>query len=150
LSEEALERLGPYLKGTKAQEGWTGRAPLPGGDMKVQAVTGLIADLRKIYPFLSDAHAKRIAYAYGTRAATMLAGATSSADLGQDFGGTLTEREVRYLMTDEWALTAEDIVWRRSKLGLRMSATEIAALDAWIVANRERSAVQAREAGGRA
>ncbi|MGC2778897.1 MAG: glycerol-3-phosphate dehydrogenase [Bradyrhizobium sp.] len=150
LSEEALERLAPYLKGTKAQPGWTGKAPLPGGDMKVQAVAALIADLRKTYPFLSDAHAKRIAYAYGTRAATMLAGATSSADLGQDFGGTLTEREVRYLMTDEWALTAEDIVWRRSKLGLRMSATEIAALDAWIVANRERSAVQAREAGGRA
>ncbi|WP_316230898.1 glycerol-3-phosphate dehydrogenase [Bradyrhizobium sp. SZCCHNR1051] len=150
LSEEALERLAPYVKGGKAEEGWTGKAPLPGGDMKVSAVAPLIADLRKIYPFLSDAHAKRIAHAYGTRAAAMLAGATSLADLGQDFGGTLTEREVRYLMTNEWALTAEDIVWRRSKLGLRMSAAEIAALDAWITANRERSAVPAREAGGRA
>ncbi|GLH80549.1 glycerol-3-phosphate dehydrogenase [Bradyrhizobium sp. SSBR45G] len=150
LSEEALERLGPYLKGANAEEGWTGKAPLPGGDMKVQAVTGLIADLRKTYPFLTDAHAKRIALAYGTRAATMLGFATSASDLGQDFGGTLTEREVRYLMTNEWALTAEDIVWRRSKLGLRMSAAEIAALDAWIVANRDRSAATAREAGGRA
>ncbi|MGJ5132822.1 glycerol-3-phosphate dehydrogenase [Bradyrhizobium oligotrophicum] len=150
LSEEALERLAPYVKGGKAEEGWTGKAPLPGGDMKVSAVAPLIADLRKTYPFLSDAHAKRIAHAYGTRAAAMLAGATSLADLGQDFGGTLTEREVRYLMTNEWALTAEDIVWRRSKLGLRMSAAEIAALDVWITANRERSAVPAREAGGRA
>ncbi|MGJ5075362.1 glycerol-3-phosphate dehydrogenase [Bradyrhizobium oligotrophicum] len=150
LSEEALERLAPYLKGGEAEEGWTGKSPLPGGDMKVSAVGPLIADLRKTYPFLSDAHAKRIALAYGTRAAAMLAGATSLADLGQDFGGTLTEREVRYLMTDEWALTAEDIVWRRSKLGLRMSAAEIAALEAWITANRERSTLPAREAGGRA
>lgn len=118
--------------------------------MQVQAVATLVADLGKTYPFLSDAHAKRIAHAYGTRAQTMLAGATSLADLGQDFGGTLTEREVRYLMTNEWALTAEDIVWRRSKLGLRMSAAEIAALDAWITAHRERAAVTAREAGGRA
>ncbi|MGJ5179859.1 glycerol-3-phosphate dehydrogenase [Bradyrhizobium oligotrophicum] len=150
LAEEALERLGPYLKGTKADEGWTGKAPLPGGDMEVRAVAALIAGLRKTYPFLTDAHATRIAHAYGTRAATMLAGATSSADLGQDFGGTLTEREVRYLMTNEWALTAEDIVWRRSKLGLRMSAAEIAALDAWIVADHARAAVPPREAGGRA
>ena len=150
LSEEALERLAPYLKGAKADEGWTGKAALPGGDMQVQAVATLVADLGKTYPFLSDAHAKRIAHAYGTRAQTMLAGATSLADLGQDFGGTLTEREVRYLMTNEWALTAEDIVWRRSKLGLRMSAAEIAALDAWITAHRERAAVTAREAGGRA
>jgi len=150
LSEEALERLSPYLKGTKAQEGWTGKAPLPGGDMKVSAVAALIADLRKSYPFLSDAHARRIAHAYGTRAATMLGTAASAADLGQDFGATLTEREVRYLMADEWALTAEDIVWRRSKLGLRMSAAEIAALDAWIVADRDRAAPAPREAGGRA
>ncbi|MDU6242393.1 MAG: glycerol-3-phosphate dehydrogenase, partial [Bradyrhizobium sp.] len=150
LSEEALERLAPYLKGAKADEGWTGKAALPGGDMQVQAVATLVADLGKTYPFLSDAHAKRIAHAYGTRAQTVLAGATSLADLGQDFGGTLTEREVRYLMTNEWALTAEDIVWRRSKLGLRMSAAEIAALDAWITAHRERAAVTAREAGGRA
>ena len=55
-----------------------------------------------------------------------------AADLGQAFGATLTEREVRYLMTNEWAMTAEDIVWRRSKLGLRLSDDEIAALDDWI------------------
>ena len=58
------------------------------------------------------------------------------ADLGQSFGASLTESEVRYLMAKEWACTAEDIVWRRSKLGLRLSADEIAALDDWIAANR--------------
>jgi glycerol-3-phosphate dehydrogenase len=57
------------------------------------------------------------------------------ADLGQSFGATLTESEVRYLMSSEWACTAEDIVWRRSKLGLRLSAAEIAAIDDWIAAH---------------
>jgi glycerol-3-phosphate dehydrogenase len=58
------------------------------------------------------------------------------ADLGQSFGATLTESEVRYLMSSEWACTAEDIVWRRSKLGLRLSPAEIAAIDDWIAAHR--------------
>jgi glycerol-3-phosphate dehydrogenase len=80
----------------------------------------------------------------------MLGNATSMADLGQCFGATLTEREVRYLMAEEWALTAEDIVWRRSKLGLRLSRQEIAALEAWIAANGTAISVAAREAGGRA
>jgi glycerol-3-phosphate dehydrogenase len=80
----------------------------------------------------------------------MLGNAASAGDLGQSFGATLTEREVRYLMAEEWALTAEDIVWRRSKLGLRLSGAEIAALDAWIAANRAASGHAVREAGGRA
>jgi glycerol-3-phosphate dehydrogenase len=58
------------------------------------------------------------------------------ADLGQSFGASLTESEVRYLMSSEWACTAEDIVWRRSKLGLRLSSAEIAAIDDWIAAHR--------------
>jgi glycerol-3-phosphate dehydrogenase len=150
LSEEAIERLAPYLKGDKAAEGWTGKAPLPGGDMEVSALPALAASLRRTYPFLSQTHADRLAHAYGTRAAKMLGNATSLADLGQSFGATLTEREVRYLMAEEWALTAEDIVWRRSKLGLRLSRQEIAALEAWIAANGTAISVAAREAGGRA
>jgi glycerol-3-phosphate dehydrogenase len=71
------------------------------------------------------------------------------ADLGQSFGASLTESEVRYLMANEWARTAEDIVWRRSKLGLRLSATEITALDEWIAANRVSGERPLREAGGR-
>jgi glycerol-3-phosphate dehydrogenase len=71
------------------------------------------------------------------------------ADLGQAFGATLTESEVRYLMSTEWARTAEDVVWRRSKLGLRLSADEIAALDAWMVAHRVSTERPLLEAGGR-
>ncbi len=71
------------------------------------------------------------------------------ADLGQSFGASLTESEVRYLMAAEWACTAEDIVWRRSKLGLRLSADETATLDAWIAANRTSRERPLREAGGR-
>ncbi len=79
----------------------------------------------------------------------MLGSAKSLADLGESFGATLTEREVNYLMASEWAVTAEDIVWRRSKLGLRLSADEIAALDDWIAANRVSPESPLLEAGGR-
>jgi glycerol-3-phosphate dehydrogenase len=132
LAEEALEKLAPFLKGTKAREGWTGKSPLPGGDIDVSAIGALTAELVGNYPFLSSAHADRLAHAYGTRANRLLGKARSMADLGQSFGASLTESEVRYLMSSEWACTAEDIVWRRSKLGLRLSPPEIAAIDNWI------------------
>ncbi|MGB3864471.1 MAG: glycerol-3-phosphate dehydrogenase C-terminal domain-containing protein, partial [Xanthobacteraceae bacterium] len=110
----------------------TASAPLPGGDLNVNGVAALAAELRDACPFLTAFHASRLAHAYGTQARSILDGATSMADLGRDFGATLTEREVRHLMTREWARDADDVVWRRSKLGLRMSAAEIAALDAWM------------------
>jgi glycerol-3-phosphate dehydrogenase len=149
LAEEALERLSPYLRSSKAREGWTGKSPLPGGDMDVSAVAALTAELMRNHPFLSHAHANRLAHAYGTRAAKWLGTAKSADDLGQSFGATLTESEVRYLMTNEWALTAEDVVWRRSKLGLLMSSDEIAALDAWMADHRASGERPLREAGGR-
>jgi len=155
LAEEALERLAPYLRSAapredfKVKEGWTGKSPLPGGDMDVSAVAALTAELTRKYPFLPAAHAGRLAHAYGTRATKLLGGAKSFADLGRSFGATLTESEVRYLIANEWACTAEDVVWRRSKLGLRLSADEIAALDDWIKANRNSGERPLREAGGR-
>ena len=149
LAEEALERLSPYLRSAKAKEGWTGKSPLPGGDMDVSAVAALSAELVRKYSFLPTAYANRLAHAYGTRAAKLLGNAKSMADLGQAFGATLTESEVRYLMANEWAATAEDIVWRRSKLGLRLSAAEIAALEEWIAAHRTSGERPLREAGGR-
>ena len=149
LAEEALERLAPYLRSAKEKEGWTGKAPLPGGDMDVSAIAALTAELTRKYPFLSPAHANRLAHAYGTRATKLLGGAKSLADLGQSFGATLTESEVRYLISNEWACTAEDVVWRRSKLGLRLSADEITALDEWIKANSASGERPLREAGGR-
>jgi glycerol-3-phosphate dehydrogenase len=136
LAEEALEKLAPYLTGTKAKEGWTAKAALPGGDFDVFAGDALVGELLRDYPFVTPAHARRLVRAYGTRAVTMLGSARSSADLGQDFGETLSEREVRYLMASEWAVAAEDIVWRRSKLGLRLSKDQIAALDLWLAADR--------------
>jgi glycerol-3-phosphate dehydrogenase len=132
LAEEVLEHLAPYLHGTKAAEGWTAKAPLPGGDMDVFAIPALTAELVRLYPFLTSEHASRLAHAYGTRARTWLGQAKSLADLGQSFGATLTEREVSYLLENEWARTTEDIVWRRSKLGLRMSKAEIADVDAYL------------------
>jgi glycerol-3-phosphate dehydrogenase len=149
LAEEALERLEPYLRSSKARAGWTGKAALPGGDMDVSAVAALSAELTRNYPFLSPAHANRLAHAYGTRAAKLLGNAKSLADLGQSFGATLTESEVRYLMSAEWAVTAEDVAWRRSKLGLRLSAGEITALDEWMAAHRGSGERPLREAGGR-
>src|SRR5204862_3445624 len=130
-------RLAPYLHGAKAKEGWTGKAPLPGGDMDVSAVAALTAGLIQNYPFLTPAHAGRLAHAYGTRATKLLGSAKSLTDLGQSFGATLTEAEVRYLMANEWAVSADDVVWRRSKLGLRLSAAEIATIDEWMAAHRD-------------
>ena len=149
LAEEALERLAPYLRSAKAREGWTAKAPLPGGDMDVSATAALAAELVRNYPFLSQAHANRLAHAYGTRTTKLLGSAKSMADLGQSFGASLTEAEVRYLMANEWAMSAEDIVWRRSKLGLRLSAAEVAAIDEWMAAHRTPSERPLREAGGR-
>jgi glycerol-3-phosphate dehydrogenase len=149
LAEEALEKLAPYLKGTKAREGWTGKTPLPGGDIDVSAVEALSAELMRNHPFLTAAHANRLAHAYGTRAGKLLGNAKSAGDLGQWFGASLTEAEVRYLMSQEWACTAEDIVWRRSKLGLRLSSVEITAIDDWISAHRAAPESPLLEAGGR-
>jgi glycerol-3-phosphate dehydrogenase len=149
LAEEALEKLAPYLGGTKAREGWTGKSRLPGGDIDVSAVAALSAELVRNYPFLNAAHANRLAHAYGTRAAKWLGNAKSISDLGQSFGAGLTEAEVRYLMQTEWACTAEDIVWRRSKLGLRLTPLEIAAIDDWIAAHRVSPESPLLEAGGR-
>ena len=122
---------------------------MPGGDLDVSAIAALTGELLRQYPFLVPAHAGRLAHAYGTRANKVLGNAKSFADLGQSFGATLTEREVRYLMANEWACTADDIVWRRSKLGLLLSAAEIAALDDWISAHHDASERSLLEAGGR-
>jgi glycerol-3-phosphate dehydrogenase len=134
LAEEALEKLAPYLKGTKAPEGWTAKAPLPGGDMDVSAVAELSAQILRRYPFLETANANRLAHAYGTRAVKVLGEAKSAGDLGRWFGAGLTEAEINYLIATEWACTTEDVIWRRSKLGLRLTPSEVAALDAWISA----------------
>ncbi len=132
LAEAALERIAPFLPARGRP--WTAEAPLPGGDFPADGFDALVGDIAASYPFLVPAHARRLARAYGTRAGEMLNGARAPADLGRVFGADLTEREVVWLMTREWARCAADVVWRRSKLGLRMSAAEIAELDAFVTA----------------
>jgi glycerol-3-phosphate dehydrogenase len=80
----------------------------------------LAKGLRKSHPFLSDAEASRLARLYGTRARHILGTAKNAADLGEAFGSGLTEAELRYLIKEEWVRDASDVLWRRSKLGLKL------------------------------
>ena len=115
---------------------WTAGKALPGGKFPVRGVDDLVKELRGMYAFLDDRWALRLVRGYGTEARMILDGAATASDLGQDFGATLTAREVEWLMDREYARTAEDVVWRRTKLGLRMSAEQIAALETWMAARR--------------
>ena len=127
VAEETVSKLAPRVAAFSGPA-WTAREPLPGGDFPRQAQADLVADLQRDYAFLSDRDARRIGRAYGTRARKWLGGARDWEDLGRCFGAGLTEAEVDYLRREEWALTADDVLWRRTKLGLHMSAAEQAAL----------------------
>jgi glycerol-3-phosphate dehydrogenase len=133
LAEAVLERLAAHLpsRGGLAS-GWTGNAPLPGGEFDPDELPAFTQRLVRSYPFLEPAHSARLVRAYGARAMRLLGKAKSAADLGRHFGATLTEAEVRYLADQEWAVTAEDVLWRRTKLGLHMSRDEATALEAWM------------------
>ncbi|KAJ54735.1 glycerol-3-phosphate dehydrogenase [Actibacterium mucosum KCTC 23349] len=133
LAESALDKIAPYFPGLPDK--WTAGVPLPGGDFPVDGVDGLIAQLRAAHPFLSARHAKRLIRTYGAEAAEMLRGATALADLGRDFGAELYEVELRWLMDREFARRAEDVLWRRTKLGLHLDDAQAAALDSWMAAN---------------
>ena len=130
LAEAALEKLAPHLPPPHgAPAGWTGKSPLPGGDFPKQGFETLLAETRARAPFLPEPTARRLVRAYGTKTAILLNGATRLEDLGPTLGADLTEAEIRYLQTHEFAQTAEDILWRRSKLGLRLAPAEIAAVE---------------------
>ncbi|MFT4742380.1 MAG: glycerol-3-phosphate dehydrogenase [Yoonia sp.] len=132
LAETALKKISPFFEG--AETPWTAGVPLPGGDFPVNGVADLSAKLSAQYPFLDGRWVDRLIKAYGTDAFLVLGDAKSAADLGQNFGVNLTEREVNWLVEKEFAQTAEDIVWRRSKLGLRLTKQQIEVLDAWLAA----------------
>ncbi|TIM25278.1 MAG: glycerol-3-phosphate dehydrogenase [Mesorhizobium sp.] len=127
LSESMLEKIEGFLG--KRGKPWTANAPLPGGDFPASGFDAEVAKLKTAYPFL-DAHlARRLTRLYGTRARMLLGLARSNADLGRNFGADLYEAEVRYLVQNEWAMTAEDVLWRRTKRGLQLSLEQAAALD---------------------
>jgi glycerol-3-phosphate dehydrogenase len=133
LAQHALGRLRSHLgPAVRAKSDWTRGAPLPGGDFPVQGFESLAAGLLRDYPWLEAAQGRRLARAYGTRARQILGRAASAAELGRDFGAGLSEAETRYLMREEWAQEAVDVVWRRSKLGLRLTRDQIAALDVFM------------------
>ncbi|MDG2003104.1 MAG: glycerol-3-phosphate dehydrogenase [Novosphingobium sp.] len=127
LSEDAMSKLRRRLP-ELAGPSWTKAKPLPGGDFPVDGVDALEADLAARYPFLEQATVQRIAGAYGTCAWNWLGEARRQDDLGHNFGGGLSEAEVDYLKREEWAQTAEDILWRRTKLGLHLDTAQQAAL----------------------
>ncbi|PZQ17136.1 MAG: glycerol-3-phosphate dehydrogenase [Ancylobacter novellus] len=120
LAEAALEKLAGVMAIPTGR--WTGRSPLPGGG--VPSNEPLASRLLVAHPYLPEAHAARLARSYGSRAWDLLEGASDARSLGYVFGADLTEREVRYLIAKEWAETAEDVLWRRTKLGLRFTTQE--------------------------
>jgi len=127
VAEMAVDRLAERLNAIGGPCR-TARTPLPGGDFPRNAQGNLIEALTVEYPFLSDRDAMRIGRSYGTRAARWLGNARNWNDLGRSFGAGLSEAEVDYLKREEWARTADDMLWRRTKLGLHMTAGEKAAL----------------------
>jgi glycerol-3-phosphate dehydrogenase len=130
LAESALALLRPHLPPPSGRPaGWTGQQTLPGGDFPVDGFDHLVATVEVRFPFIPRPILRRLLRAYGTEIYRLLGDAKSYADLGRRFGADLTEAELRYLMQAEWARTAEDVVWRRSKLGLRLSVEQIAAID---------------------
>lgn len=133
LAESALEKIAPFFDGLP--DDWTAGVALPGGDFPVDGFDRLVNDIQAEHPYLTPFHARRMVRAYGTQAFEVLGDATSLENLGQDFGASLSEREVTWLISREFARSAEDIVWRRSKLGLRLSTEQIQTLDTWMSDN---------------
>ena len=130
LAEAAIAQLGSRLPAMSGA-GWTGTTPLPGGDFGLDGLSALTADLARDYPFLDAFTARRMARSYGTLVPALLGDARCLADCGQDFGHGLTERELVWMRDQEWANCADDALWRRSKLGLRLSATQVKAVADW-------------------
>ncbi len=118
LAESALELIEGAI-GRRAAA-WTKGATLPGGDMPAGGVTAYQRQISDAYPGVDPDLIDRLVHTYGTRAKAILGNVTSASELGRDFGGGLTEAEVCYLVREEWARSADDILWRRTKLGLRV------------------------------
>jgi glycerol-3-phosphate dehydrogenase len=130
LSEHMLEKIEHFLG--KKGKSWTANATLPGGDFPATGFDAQVAKLKSDYAFLDLHLARRLTRLYGTRAKTLLGLAKSEADLGRKFGLDLYEAEVRYLIDHEWAVTADDVLWRRTKRGLTLSSEQASALDEYM------------------
>jgi glycerol-3-phosphate dehydrogenase len=129
LAEAAMEKIGIFFGGRPP---WTAGSTLPGGEFPPDGFYALVAETIGRWPFLSEPHARRLVRAYGRRAERFLAEAQSMEDLGPRFTGNLTGAEVRYMIEHEWAQTCEDVLWRRSKLGLTATSDERTAISRFI------------------
>jgi glycerol-3-phosphate dehydrogenase len=141
LAESMLEKIEAVL-GAKGKP-WTEGATLPGGDFDRNGYGELVSRLRADKAWLPGALAERLVRLYGTRAFAITQSAADMTNLGRVFGSDLTEGEVNYLMDQEWAVDAEDVLWRRTKLGLKLDADSVATLDAYMQDRRStRAATQ--------
>ncbi len=132
LAEHAMEKLVPFYAGAKGD--WTAGVDLPGGDIPGDDFARFVGTLVAAHPALPAALLTRLARAYGTRAKAILGTAQTMDALGQDFGGGLTQAEVDYLADQEWVRSAEDALYRRSKLGLHVPSGTAAAVDTYLAA----------------
>jgi glycerol-3-phosphate dehydrogenase len=135
LAEDAVDLLKGALAFDKPT--WTAAATLPGGDLPNADFGAFFADLQSRYPWLSQELAQRYARSYGSRAMRMLGDAKSVAALGEELSPGLFEIEARYLVDQEWAMTADDILWRRSKLGLYATVESISRLTHWLTPKQD-------------
>ncbi|GCD52442.1 glycerol-3-phosphate dehydrogenase [Acetobacter pasteurianus] len=131
LAEHALEKLAPVLPAVGGQS-WTAQEVLPGGDLGDGGFDQALARLRRTAPWLPEGLAWRLIRNYGSRTYEIIGEANSMQDMGEVLGGDLTSREVDYLISREWARTAEDVLWRRSKLGLHLNDAEKANVEAYV------------------
>jgi len=121
LAEHVLDKLAPWVS---AQRPWTHAEALPGGDFGGRDFQAVLAEFRARFARLDPHWLARLLRRHGTLAEAILEGARTEADLGEDFGGGLYERELAYLVRHEWATSAEDVLWRRTKCGLHMRAPQ--------------------------
>jgi glycerol-3-phosphate dehydrogenase len=134
LAEDALAVLGGVL--AVPAPPWTAGALLPGGDLPEGSFAVFLRGIERRYPWLPERMRRRWAHAYGTRLERVLGGATRLADLGRELLPQLYEREVEYLCREEFAVSAADILWRRSKLGLHLGNADPALLERWLEGRR--------------
>ncbi|MAM41281.1 MAG: glycerol-3-phosphate dehydrogenase [Erythrobacter sp.] len=129
LAEHALAKLAKYIEVPERR--WTGTAPLPGGDIEDADFARFLWNAGERYAWLPPEMLLRLARAYGTRVDILLGNARSLGDLGLHFGGDLYQREVEYLIAHEFAQCPQDVLWRRSKLGLHLAQDAQDALASW-------------------
>jgi glycerol-3-phosphate dehydrogenase len=130
LAEDVMDKVADFFD--PLPPSWTGSRPLPGGSFDHLDFEDELGRLRAHYPFLSERYARRLMRMYGNLGSKILKDAKRYDDLGEFFGGNLYESEVRYLIEHEWARSVEDILWRRTKEGLRLSKSETAKLDQFL------------------